>query len=83
MVTQVFTFGYGQVCPFSGKKLGDHYATVVAPTRNHCREVMLAVFGRMWAFQYDSIEDATPPGYEDRMIEHARLVASIEGMPPD
>lgn len=72
-ITRIFTFGYGQVCPFTGDSLADRYTTVIAPDRSSARRLMFATFGRDWAFEYD----ATDPRFTDyapRMTEHARLV---------
>lgn len=76
MITRIFTFGYGHVCPFTGKGLGDHYATVTAPDASSARTLMNATFNRQWAFEYgvDDVRLAEFP-----MTEHARL--SI-GVPP-
>jgi hypothetical protein len=71
-ITRIFTFGYGQVCPFTGDSLADRYTTVIAPDRSAARRLMFATFGRDWAFEYD----ATDPRFTDyapRMTEHARL----------
>lgn len=71
MITRIFTFGYGQTCPITGIDLGDHYAVVTAPTAGQCRALMVAAFGTTWAFEYSSIEAATPPGATLRF--HTRL----------
>ncbi len=72
-VTRLFTFGYGQTCPFTGEDLGDHYALVTAPDRSSALRTMLATFGRDWAFEYDP-ESPTIVDYIPRMTLHARLV---------
>ncbi|MBM0256363.1 hypothetical protein [Micromonospora sp. 4G55] len=79
MITQVFTFGYGQTCPYTGESLADRYAVIDAPTKELCRRLMLAVFGREWAFQYASVGEATGHGRYP-MAEHMRLTYSG---PPD
>lgn len=77
MATQIFTFGYGQVCQFTGEPLDDKYATVIAPNVEACKAMMLAAYGRNWAFQYDSVEAATAPGA--RLTEHSRMVVYLDG----
>ena len=72
MITQVFTFGYGHVCPFTGRKLDDHYATVVAADQKQARALMVAAFGTMWCDQYESVA-AAMGGYPIRLVEHVRL----------
>lgn len=52
-VTRLFTFGYGQTCPHTGEDLGDHYALVSAPDASSAKLLMMAAFGRNWAFEYD------------------------------
>lgn len=81
MITQVFTFGYGHTCPYTGESLADQYATIVAPDKEQCRALMLAVFGRQWAFQYDSVEHATKGGRYP-MTEHVRLTIGPPLPPP-
>lgn len=71
MIEQIFTFGYGQQCPYTGKNLADHYATIIAPDTETARKIMLAVFGRTWAFQYDSPEAAGVERFH--MVEHAHI----------
>lgn len=52
-VVTYFSFGHGQTDPRDGKRLLDHYVTIVAPTYEACREAMLASrFGRAWSFDY-------------------------------
>ncbi len=77
MVTQIFTFGYTQTCPYTGEPLDDKYATVTAPTAAACRAVMVAVFGRNWCDQYPSVEAATAPGV--RITEYARMTVELDG----
>lgn len=78
-ITRVFTFGYGHVCPHTGQDLGDHYVTVIAPDRSSARSLMNTAFGRMWAFEYDGIDDPRLADYRDRMVEHARF--ELTGVP--
>lgn len=77
MVTQVFTFGYGQKCQFTGEPLDDKYATITAPNAAVCLLMMLAVFGQNWCDQYDSVEAATAPGH--RITEYARMTVELDG----
>jgi len=72
-VTRVFTFGYGQTCPFTGKNVLDHHVTITAPTAGQCTAVMFATFGEAWGFEYDSLEDATSNG-RFPSTEHAAIV---------
>lgn len=72
MITQVFTFGYGHVCPYTGQKLDDHYATVTAPDHAQCVALMVGMFGSQWAFQYDSPEAAGVERFG--LVEHMRLM---------
>lgn len=74
MIEQVFTFGYGHVCPYTGRKLADHYAVVVAPDKEQCRALMVGMFGKQWAFEYDSAEAAGAERFG--LVEHMRLVVS-------
>lgn len=74
-VVTYFSFGHGQKDPTSGKKLIDHYVTVVAPTYEACREAMFASrFGRAWSFDYLA---GTPRATEwiPRWTEHEAIVA--------
>jgi len=74
-VVTYFSFGHGQTDPRDGKRLLDHYATVVAPTYEACREAMLASrFGRAWSFDYLA---GTPRATEwiPRWTEHEVIVA--------
>lgn len=81
MITQVFTFGSGQTCPYTGQDLYGHYATVVAADKADCLALMIAMFGGRWAFQYDSVEAASPPGYGP-LVEHMRLTLG-QPTPPE
>lgn len=71
MITQVFTFGYGHVCPYTGNALADRYATITAPTEQECVALMRVLFGSQWAFQYDSAEKAGASRFG--LVEHMRL----------
>lgn len=71
--TRVFTFGGGHACPFTGKGLGDHYVTVVAPDASSARTVMNATFGRAWASEYAGPHDPRIADYLPGMTEHARI----------
>lgn len=78
MITRIFTFGYGHVCPFTGKDLADHYAVITAPDASAARTVMNATFNRMWAYEYDPAEPNFT-NYAPRMTEHVRLALGAEG----
>jgi hypothetical protein len=80
-VTRLFTFGYGQTCPFTGKDLADHYALVTAPDRSSALRTMLATFGRNWAFEYEP-ESPTIADYIPRMTLHAQLVIGLTAADP-
>jgi len=77
METRIFTFGYGQRCPFTGKNLLGYYATVIAPSHEQCTQVMNAMFDGAWATDYPSVEAAG--GNEFELVEHARIVIPAEG----
>jgi hypothetical protein len=82
-VTILFTFGYGQLCPYTGKELGDHYALITAPDRSSARLFMNTAFKRNWAFEYDGPGDVKIADYVPRMTLHitANLVPE-QLMPP-
>lgn len=73
LVTRVYAFGYGHVCPFTGMSLADKHATVIAETAAQCRDLMVAVFGLAWSMEYTSLNAATRSG-RCPSTEHARLV---------
>lgn len=76
-VTRVFTFGYGHVCPFTGENLIDHHVTVIAPDAVLCRDLMISMFGRAWAFEYVSLDAATRGGMYPS-TEHVRIIWPVE-----
>ena len=57
-VERVFTFGYGHIDPRNGVSLADKCAVIRAKTAADCRKLMIECFGRMWTFEYESIEAA-------------------------
>jgi len=69
-VTSLFTFGYSQLCPYTGKDLGDHYALVTAPDRSSARLFMNTAFKRNYAFEYDGPGDHRIADYVPRMALH-------------
>ncbi|MEU7174688.1 MULTISPECIES: hypothetical protein [Micromonospora] len=71
MITKLFTFGYGQTCPFTGRKLDDRYATITAATEAECTALMVHLFGAGWAFPYDTPEAAGVDRFG--LTEHLRL----------
>lgn len=73
MIEQVFTFGYGHTCPYTGERLADHYATIIAPDKEQCRALMVGLFGSQWAFPYDSVADASPAWLRAPLVEHLRI----------
>lgn len=61
-MTRIFTFGYGQHDPRTGRGLDDRFVRVEGDTDQHLRAKMLDRFGAgnglgNWAFDYES-EDA-------------------------
>ena len=80
LVTRIFTFGYGQHCPFTTQELIGYYVTVVAPEAGLCRQVMFRTFGREWAYEYDSPERAGVERFG--LIEYARLVVGVKPTDP-
>jgi hypothetical protein len=72
MVTCYFTFGHGQLCPFTGKKVLGHHVVITAPTYEMCRQIMFATFGQAWAFDYHS-EDAMTGHGDYPSTEHMRI----------
>lgn len=68
---RVFTFGYGHVDPITGVPLAEKCAIVTASDASRCRDLMIEHFGNRWAFEYDSVEQATPPGTRIRV--HVRV----------
>jgi hypothetical protein len=72
-VTRLFTFGYGQMCPYTGKDLGDHYVLVAAPDASSARTFMNTAFKRNWAFEYDGPTDRMISGYLPRMTLHMEV----------
>lgn len=82
-VTSLFTFGYSQQCPYTGKELGDHYALVTAPDRSSARTFMNTAFKRNWAFEYDGPGDTRIADYVPRMTLHMTVnLVPEQPMPP-
>ena len=81
MITKVFTFGYGHTCPYTGKKLDDHYATITAPTEADCTALMVQLFSNKWAFPYDSPEVAGVDRFG--LVEHVRIELAPAASAPD
>jgi hypothetical protein len=82
-VTSLFTFGYSQQCPYTGKELGDHYALVTAPDRSSARLFMNTAFKRNWAFEYDGPGDTRIADYVPRMTLHITVnLVPGQPMPP-
>lgn len=74
-VVTYFSFGHGQTDPRDGKRLLDHYVTIVAPTYEECREAILASrFGRAWSFDYLA-GTARATEWIPRWTEHEVIVA--------
>lgn len=74
-VVTYFSFGHGQTDPDSGKRLIDHYVTVVAPTYGACREAMFASrFGDRWSFDYLAGRSATTEAVSE-WTEHEVILA--------
>ena len=82
-VTSLFTFGYGQQCPFTGKDLDDHYALVTAPDRSSARLFMNTAFRKNYAFEYDGPGDLKIADYVPRMALHITVnLVPEQPMPP-
>jgi hypothetical protein len=69
VVERVFTFGYGHIDPRNGVSLADKCAVIKAKSAADCRKLMIECFGRMWAFEYESIEAAagTVPDWQPQV----------------
>lgn len=76
-VTRLFTFGYGQTCQFTGDNLADRYALVTARDASSARLLMVAAFGRNWAFEYDPTSPQIAD-YMPQMTLHAHLVLGVD-----
>ena len=65
MVTQIFTFGCGQV-------YANHYVEITAETADRCRELMFEAHGQKWSMQYNQSDFKNDYGYIclARIIEH-------------
>lgn len=82
-VTSLFTFGYSQLCPYTGKDLGDHYALITAPDRSSARLFMNTAFKRNYAFEYDGPGDVKIADYVPRMTLHITVnLVPEQQMPP-
>lgn len=78
---RVFTFGYGHTEPgaIPGERvsLAEKYALVRAATAERCREVMLDYYGNRWAFEYDTVFEASVGGWSPEL--HVTLVDGPTG----
>jgi len=82
-VTSLFTFGYSQFCPYTGKDLGDHYALVTAPDKSSARTFMNTAFKQNYAFEYDGPTDPNIADYVPRMTLHLTVnLVPEQPMPP-
>jgi len=54
----IFTFGFDHVNPLTGKSLANHFCRIYADSATAAREEMVRRWGRKWAFQYNSEEEA-------------------------
>ena len=66
MIKQIFTFGYAQ-------KYQHHYVVIEGKDRNDCRSKMFAIFGKKWAFQYDTEEQAGIEKWKVKKLELKNL----------
>ncbi len=57
-----FTFGFGQ-------KYENCYTIIEAEDSSRAREIMFATFGRMWAFQYNSAEEAGVEEFNLKLVK--------------
>jgi hypothetical protein len=53
----IFTFGFGHVHPESGESLRNRFVRIRG-TFSEARDEMVRRFGKKWAFQYKSEQDA-------------------------
>lgn len=63
----IFTFGFGHTHPQTGESLAHCYVRVPGDGAE-ARDKMIAAFGRKWAFQYASAEQAGVDRFELREI---------------
>ncbi len=54
----IFTFGFGNTDPVTGESRSGKFARIEALDREHARAKMLQTFGRQWAFQYETEDEA-------------------------
>jgi hypothetical protein len=57
-VTTICTFGAGQVDPRTGHSMANRFVRVEAATRQAARAAMFERFGKAWAFDYRTEEEA-------------------------
>jgi hypothetical protein len=73
MQTFYFTFMTGE-----GPHPGGCYTTIEAEDFNAARVEMFRRYGRQWAFQYDSAEEAGVEKHELRLIDEPNRMATKE-----
>lgn len=54
----IFTFGFGHFDRETGAPLSKTFVRVPASSWEEARQIMVANCGRLWAFQYDSEDEA-------------------------
>ena len=68
MTEWIFTFGFGHVHPHTGERLANTFIRVSGEDEE-AREKMYARFGRKWAFQYATEEQAGVEKYHLRELD--------------
>ncbi len=67
----IFTFGFGQTNPDTGRSRASRFARIQAEEAIDARLLMIEQYGRAWAFQYDTEAEAGVA--EFGLIELARV----------
>ena len=75
----IFTFGFGHSCT-CGRSLRECYVEIVEPDYDAARAIMVERYGKKWAFQYETLADATggPPRVTVPCCELRRVEPSDE-----
>jgi hypothetical protein len=67
----IFTFGFGQTDPKTGASRSGCFVRIDAPDWEAARREMAYRYGRQWAFQYESEEEAGVREFALTEIERA------------
>ena len=78
LTTRIFTFGFGHKHPETGQSLGRMYVIIKGATGEHCRAEMMNRFGRKWAFEYRTPEDAGVERYDLKELPSAEWPPSSD-----